>query len=438
MQVRFAHSYASRNVVMVGFFLVLLFGINISGQTVSQASPPITRDALWQQDLDYFANQFPQDEMDFQKLYPKQEFESQLAAIRQSVPKATDAELTLDLMRLVASAHVAHTSANPPEAAGNTIHFLPLDMRWYSDGLAILAAADEYRDTIGTRVVSIGSMAPKQLETAVAPYISYEMDAGLHVRSPRFMEMVELLQRLGLAEADGSIKFRLARPDGTEFTRKISPPANGHAVGTSGMIGLYDALHIPLPFARKQPGKKYWYEYLSDSQTLFIQYNECKNDPKLPFADFTKAMFDYADAHPVQRVIVDLRFNGGGSSLVIEPLVEGLHAREALSSRGHLYALIGPGTFSSGLMAAMDFHQKLNAILVGEPLAEKLNSYGEVGGLRLPNSRVAVFYSTKFFELGEGSDVPTLAPEIFVQQSFADALAGRDPALEAALKHPLK
>lgn len=433
MQVRVSHSYASRHVVMIGVVVALLFGAKISGQTASQASPAATREVLWQQDLDYFANQFPQDEKDFKKLYPKRKFESQLATIRQSVPKATNAELTLDLMRLVASAHVAHTAANPPD--GDTIHYLPLYMLWYSDGLAILGSVDAYKDTIGTRVVRIGSMTPEQLETAVAPYISYEMDEGRHVGSQRFMAMAELLQHLGLAEADGSVEFRLARPDGTEFTKKISPLADFHAARG---ISMYDALHIPVPLSLKQRRKKYWYEYLSDSQTLYIQYNECENDPKLPFADFTKAMFDYADARPVQRIIVDLRFNGGGSSLVVKPLVEGLHARGALSSRGHLYTLIGPGTFSSGLMAARDFRRKLNAILVGEPLSEKLNTYGEIRELTLPNSRVTVNYSTKFFKLGKKNDGPTLTPDIFVPQSFADALAGRDPVLEAALKHPLE
>jgi len=433
VRVQASHPFASRHVVVIGFVVALLFGAKILGQTASQASPPIARGARWLQDLDYFANQFPQDEKDFQKLYPKQKFESQLAAIRQSVPKATDAELTLDLMRLVASAHVAHTAANPPD--GDIIHFLPLYMLWYSDGLAILGSVDAYKDTIGTRVVRIGSMTPEQLETAVAPYISYEMDAGLRVRSQRFMAMAELLQHLGLAEADGSVEFRLARPDGTEFTEKISPMSDFHAARG---INMYVALHIPVPLSRKQPRTKYWYEYLSDSQTLYIQYNECDNDPKLPFADFTKAMFDYADAHPIQRVIVDLRFNGGGSDLVIKPLVEGLHARGALSSRGHLYTLIGPGTFSSGLEAAGDFRRELKAILVGEPLAEKLNTYGEIKVLTLPNSRMTVTYATKFFKFGKWNDGLTLAPDIFVPQSFADALAGRDPVLEAALKHPLK
>lgn len=420
---------------MIGVVVALLFGAKVSGQTASRVCPAATREALWQQDLDYFANQFPQDEKDFQKLYPRQKFESQLAAIRQSVPMATDADLILDLTRLVASAHVAHLTVNLPDGGGNTIHFLPLVMVWYSDGLAILGSTDAYKDTIGTRVVRIGSMTPERLETAVAPYISYEMDAGLRHGTPRFMVMAELLLRLGLAEPDGSVEFRLARPDGTEFTKKISPLMDFHAARG---IGVYEALHIPVPLSRKQPREKYWYEYLPDSQTLFIQYNQCENDPKLSFAEFTKAMFDFAGAQRVQRVIVDLRFNGGGSDLVIKPLVEGLHARGALLRRGHLYALIGPGTFSSGLEAARDLHRELHAILVGEPLAEKLNSYGEIREITLPNSLVTVNYATKFFKFRKWNDAPTLEPEIFVSQSIADTLAGRDPALEAALKHPLK
>lgn len=427
-----SHPPASRR-VFVGLVVALLFGMNVSGQTASQVSPADTREPRWQQDLDYFANRFPQDEKDFPKLYPKQEFQSQLATIRQSVPKASDAEIVLDLMRLVASAHVAHTRVEPPY--GHIIHFLPLSMHWYSDGLAITAADDAYKDTLGTRVVRIGTMTPQQLEMAVAPYISFEMDASLHVRSPWFMTMIELLQHLGLTETDGSVEFRLSGPDGTESTKKISPPAAGHA---ARQIGMYQALHLPVPLSRKQPGKYYWYEYLSDSQTLYIQYNACVNDPKLRFADFTKAMFSYVDAQPVQRVIVDLRFNSGGNSLLNRHLIGGLHHREALSRRGRLYTLIGPGTFSSALMAARDL-QDLHAIFIGEPLAEKLNSYGDIRPLTLPNSRVIVYYSKRFIKLGKKNDGPTLMPEILAPEpSLVNALAGRDPALEAALQHPLK
>lgn len=156
------------------------------------------------------------------------------------------------------------------------------------------------------------------------------------------------------------------------------------------------------------------------------------------FADFVKAMFDYADAHPVQRVVVDLRFNGGGNSEVINPLVRRLQDRPALSRHGHLYALIGPGTFSSAMMAALSFQRKLGAILVGEPLAENQNSYGEVRVLTLPNSQVPVWYSTKFFRFDrKNKHAPPLTPDILVRRSLADVRAGRGRALEAALTHSL-
>jgi len=423
---------ASKHVVSLGVVVALLFGAHASGQTATQDTPHDTREARWLQDLNYFADQFPKREKDFKKLYPRQEFENRLAAIRQSVSKATDSEVILDLYRLVASAHVGHTRVASP-SGDIAFHMLPLSMNWFSDGLAIVAAIDAYKDALGTRVLRIGSMTPDQLEAAVAPYISYENETWLHVQSPSFMVMAELLQHLGLTGTDGSVELLLAKADGTEFKKAVFPVAAGDA---AQQVIIYDALPIPLPLYRKQPGKYYWYEYLSDLQTLYIQYNVCENDPKLPFAEFTKAMFEYADAHPIERAIVDLRLNGGGNSTVIKPLEKGLHARRALSRRGHLYTLIGPGTFSSGLWAAIDLRHK-GAILVGEPPGEKPNSYGEVKVLTLPNSHVGVRYSTKFFKLDKKNDASALAPDIFVPRPLADVLAGRDPVLEAAVKHPL-
>ncbi len=423
---------ASKHMISLGLAVALLFGAHASGQMATEHDAQDKRETRWLQDLDYFAAQFPKRQKDFEKLYPRQEFESRLAAIRQSVPKASDSEVILELYRLVASAHLGHTRIAPPQG-DLAFHSLPITMDWFSDGLAIDAAAESYKDTIGTRVKRIGSMTPEQMEAAVAPYISYENEEGLHDESPSFMVMVEVLQHLGLKGTDGSVELLLNRPDGTEFKKAIFPAP---AIGNAQQLSIYDAFHIPLPLYRKQPWKFYWYEYLPDSQTLYIQYNVCANDPKLPFAEFTKAMFEFADAHPIQRMIVDLRFNGGGSSRVIKPLEKALQARRALSRRGHLYTLTAPDTFSSGLMAAMDLRHR-KAILIGEPPGEKPNSYGEVKALTLPNSHLEVRYATKLFKLDTKSDAPALAPDVFAPLSLADVLAGRDPALEAALKHSL-
>ena len=370
----------------------------------AQETAPATREDRWQQDLSYFAKEFPSDHMDFAKIYAKEKFAAEVASIQQAAPQISDSQIVLRLMRLVASGHIGHTHVLfPPEPIA--FHRLPLTLYWYSDGLGVIAAAPEYKDALGTRVVRIGTMTPEQLEAAVEPYIAHENDTWLHELSPGYMIIKEILSELKLTDTDGRVEMTFAKPDGKQFTLTIAPE-NWSVKGAT--LNASEALNLPVALYRKHLQSFYWYEYLADSQTLYIQYNKCMDDPSRLFADFSKELFQFADAHSIQRTIVDLRFNQGGNSNVIKPLESGLKSRKALSAQGHLIALIGPSTFSSGLLAAMDFGSDLHAILIGEPTGEKPNSYGEIKILTLPNSQLRMTYCTKFFRLMKNSDPPRL------------------------------
>jgi hypothetical protein len=69
-------------------------------------------------------------------------------------------------------------------------------------------------------------------------------------------------------------------------------------------ISMYDVLPIPMPLSRKVRDREYWYEYLPDSRAVYLQYNECKNDPKLPFAQFAAQVLAEADAKNADRFII--------------------------------------------------------------------------------------------------------------------------------------
>ena len=419
----------SKAYITLALFLTGTALLHLRQPAAAQQIPPSVSEAQWQKDLSVFAERFSSGQKDFDKLYPKDRFDEELTAIRKEVPQLSTSEITLRLMRLVASGRVGHTELRVPPGFGR----LPLRFDWFSDGLAVISATQEYSQAIGTRVVSIGSMTPQQVEAAAAPYISYENEEGLHQRSAQFMRLALLLHHLKLDDADGRVKFTLAKPGGEPFTLPVTP-----ASGKIALITAFDALSIPTPLYRKNPDRFYWYEYLPESQTLYIQYNQCENDPKLSFADFTKQMFAAVDSQSVQRTILDIQSNGGGDSRIIHPLEVALKERPKLSGRGHLYLLMGPATFSSGLYAAVDFRDNLHAILVGEPLGENLNTYGEIKSFKLPNSGLEIFYSTKFFRFTKESDSSTLAPDILATRSLADYLAGRDPVLDAAIHHPLQ
>ena len=398
-------------------------------QEASLAGPRSVSAAQWQEDLNLFAERFASRQKDFDKLYPKDLFNQQLDSLRKDVPQLSYGEITLRLMKLVASAHVGHTRVAPPPQFRN----LPLRFYWFSDGLAVISAAQEYAQALGTHVLSIGTMTPQQLETAVAPYISFENEFWLHQQSPQDMCFAELLHQLNLDDADGRVEVKLSKPGSQPFTLAVMPK-----IGDMKLLNALDVLPIPAPLYYKHPKSYYWYEYLPESQTLYIQYTRCQNDPKLSFGEFTKQMFAAVDAQLVQRTIVDIRYNGGGNSRIVNPLISALKDRPKISGRGHLYVLIGRATFSSGLLAALDFRDKLHAILVGEPLGEKPNSYGEVRSFSLPNSGLEIYYSTKFFRTTKDSDPQYLAPDVLVTRSLGDFLAGRDPVLDAAIHHGLQ
>ncbi len=222
------------------------------------------------------------------------------------------------------------------------------------------------------------------------------------------------------------------RPGSKPFQLKVAPAADH-------WISAYEAYHVPIPLSRKHPDDWYWYEYLANDHAVYIQYNRCRDDKKEPFKDFAESLFRFVDgahgANKVERVIVDLRFNSGGNSGVIDPLIDGLKSRPWLSARGRLYVLTGSGTYSAGMMAAVEFRNSLHALLVGEPSGSPPNEYGEIKDFTLPNSKIDVQYTTRYFRLLTDSNPPTLEPDLTEHLSIADFLSGRDPALDVALKH---
>jgi hypothetical protein len=395
------------------------------------STPLDRRSQRWQDDLHFFAREFPVEQVDFAKLFPPEKFHQDIAELERDVPKLTDPEVALRLMKLVASARVSHTMVTPQDEL--TFHPYPIRFVWFSDGPAVTEANQQYKAALGARIVRIGTMTPEQLESAIAPFLSYENGVWLHEISRDFMLNREVADHFGLANRDGSIAMTFTRPGSEPFQLKVAP-AEDH------MISAYEAYHLPVPLSRRHPDDWYWYEYLSNDHALYIQYNRCRDKKKEPFKDFAAGLFRFVDgaqgANKVERVIVDLRFNGGGDSGVIDPLINGLKSRPWLSTRGHLYVLTGSGTYSSGMMAAVEFRNSLHALLVGEPSGSPPNEYGEIKDFTLPNSKIDVQYTTRYFRLLTDSNPQTLEPDLTVHRSIADFLSGRDPALDVALKHP--
>jgi hypothetical protein len=417
-------------------FLVLALLLAWPGQTVAQ---PANRDdfaAVWREDIDFMVKGLSargmtidlargpssRGQKDFEKLYPPEGFEPAIAALKEKLPALSSADVVLELMRIHAGARVAHNSIGIPGKMGFE-NRLPVTFRWYADGLAIVAATNAYRQIIGTRVLRVGTMTPDELLAGVTPLIAQENKAWVREQSVRLLVLDPVLSRLGLKENDGSVQLLVE--DQLAGRREVSLLSTSKREDQEN----FRKVRAVPPVVYAGGGQRYyWHRYLEDSRTMFVQYNVCAKDPKLPMDEFARQVGQDLGSQPIDRVVLDLRFNGGGDSRVINPLKDVLTPRLGRK----VYVLIGPGTFSSAILNAIQLKRR-GAILVGEPTGGTPSGYGEVKTMTLPNSKLQVRFTSKFFSAPKLLETDSLEPDILAPLTFRDALAGRDAVLEAAI-----
>ena len=106
-------------------------------------------------------------------------------------------------------------------------------------------------------------------------------------------------------------------------------------------------------------------------------------------------------------------------------------------SRAYLYVLIGAETFSAAMNNAAQLQDETNAILVGETIGEKPNSYQEPRQFRLPNSHLVVRASTLYYTFRKHGP-NKVAPDKEIIPTWDNVRQGRDPVLDWVLAQPAK
>src|SRR5262249_59746035 len=114
--------------------------------------------------------------------------------------------------------------------------------------------------------------------------------------------------------------------------------------------------------------------------------NAVANRPDEGLAAFCRRMMRLIRERGVEYLVIDLRRNGGGDGRLNRALIHELIRNVAINRRGHLFAIIGRGTFSAAVGAASDLERQTEAIFVGEPTCSGPNIAGQATPIRLPCS----------------------------------------------------
>jgi Peptidase family S41 len=169
------------------------------------------------------------------------------------------------------------------------------------------------------RLVAIGGTPIDQVCALLAGAISHDTEIWVKAVSPNYLVTPEILQALAIVPDLDKAAFTFETSNGRRITLIVTAPARGDTVE---WLYLPHRAQPSTPVYRRNPNLYYWFDYLPDSRSLYFQYNRCQEAATLPFAAFMQQLLDFVAGNDIRRFVIDLRNNGGGSTLIIQPLLE--------------------------------------------------------------------------------------------------------------------
>ncbi len=420
--------------------IMLVYAHGQVGQHVSQNKVPATHlsAADWQADLRFLQQTVHKDYPFLFKNINATQFDAAVDKLFADMPSLEAHERLAGIARIVASFKYGHTDIGWRESPVR-YHVAPVNFYWYSDGIYVEGCDKKYGSLPGARLVKVEGKPVKEVLEAVKPLVPAENDQYFKAYGLDFLVIPEALhsQRVS-AQLKTGITYTFEK-DGKIFDQTVAaldafrlPRTYGFVSRNSGWLTVRDSSSTPNYL--KSLDKIYYAEYLPASKTMYVRQSQVQDDPSESLPAFYKKVFAFVEENDVERLVLDVRLNGGGNNYKNKPVVTGIIESEKINKPGKLFVIIGRRTFSACQNLVNELSNYTNAVFVGEPTAENINFYGDNRKLELPNTKIPVFLSFAWWQdKPQWENGPWLAPHVAVDMSFDEYRYNKDPLLQACL-----
>ncbi len=409
-----------------------LFVFQLSAQTTMTAEK-------WQEDLNFLQETVNKDYSFLFKKTTSEEFNNAVSELNSKIPEMQDHEVVVGLAKIIALFKYGHTDISFRHEPFAFSHF-PFNLYQYSDGLYIQGTHKDYADALGAEVIAIEGMPIDKALEAIYPVVNSENSQYFKAFGINYLRIAEVLHAQGITqELSDQVTLGLKK-DGEDFNVTFNALPNNERppVKYSHIFQEGDWLEArdqsTTPYYLKNLDRKYYYEYLPEEKTVYVRHSQVLHEDDEDIPTFFGRVFDFIENNDVDKLVLDVRLNGGGNNYNNKEVVRGIVQTEKIDQVGKFFVILGRRTFSACQNLVLELDNYTNAVFVGEPTSENINFFGDNNEIALPNSGIPVYLSFAWWQdKPQWEDGPWHAPHIAVDMSFEEYTTNKDPMLETAL-----
>ncbi|MBV8784734.1 MAG: hypothetical protein JOZ67_11155 [Gammaproteobacteria bacterium] len=357
------------------------------------------------------------------------------------------------MLRIAACADNGHDVLNFGDDAWFPAARLPLRMVWFPDGWVIARADAAHADLVGARVLRLEHQSSDQVFRRARTLFG-GTDAYRRWNAEPWLENAGLLQALGVAAHPDGVTLELSLADGSHTMRRVSFERRDGLPGGQAVQRIWTPAPWPgeaergwkvlnpqpTPLYLQEGEKSFRLVALPQLGALYLQLRSHFDADDETLAAFEQRVDAAIEREHPRHLIVDLRFDTGGNTDLTREWQRSLPARIP----GRIYVLVGPYTFSAGIVAAAAFRHDLGgrARLVGDEVGDRSHWWSEGHDVCATNSKYCLHLTTGLWDLVHGcagkpgcygdkydARVPGLRPDVYAPLTAAAFLAGKDPGM---------
>jgi tetratricopeptide (TPR) repeat protein len=394
----------------------------------------------WLYDLNLMQWEIDRKSVKGEQFDPK-EIAREIAQLKQKISTLNDNEIILEIMRIMRKMNDGHSWAMPSFEHPDFRRTLPLLFYQFSEGLYVIAADPKYKDLLGSQVLEYAGITIDKFTDIFDPYIMRDNQNALKVRIPYILRTPEFVKTKKYIKDASSVDLKIRDMKGNLKTVNVKADTTQPNIwntlpNPATWVNLPQTLAGKMPLYLKDMGNAHWWEAVPEMNMVYCQVNKIRNTPEQSFAQFVQRLFRFYDSTQAEKLVIDMRWNNGGNTMLVRPLIDSIIRRPELNKRGNLYVIIGRRTYSAAQNTATYLERFTNPIFVGEPTGSSPNFVGEEEPLILPYSKTIINVSDLYWQSSFPFDKRTwIAPLLYAPPGFEYFKANRDPAMEAILEY---